>query len=133
MFAKSERGYRLTEKNKRFWSLLILLFSVASIRRKLWRTQCPYKFRKIQHSTRIVKYQFNSKKIIQILQPTEINYFSTHSYIVNISKYFGPLKKKKIFRWRWILKHSWKIWKCRLHHQRSSKKKKMFLKVTIRS
>jgi len=35
VFAKNERGYRLTAINKRFWSLLILLLSVASIRRKL--------------------------------------------------------------------------------------------------
>ena len=35
MFAKNERVYRLTAKNDRFWSLLILLLSVSSIRRKL--------------------------------------------------------------------------------------------------
>ena len=38
MFAKNERGYRLTAKNNRFWSLLFLLQSVASIRRKLLKT-----------------------------------------------------------------------------------------------
>ena len=38
VFAKNERGYRLNAKNKRFWSLLILLLSVASIRRKLLKT-----------------------------------------------------------------------------------------------
>ena len=38
VFAKNERGYRLTAKNKRFWSLLILLLSVASISRKLLKT-----------------------------------------------------------------------------------------------
>ena len=38
VLAKNERGYRLTAKNKRFWSLLILLLSVASIRRKLLKT-----------------------------------------------------------------------------------------------
>ena len=32
------KGYRLTAKNKRFWSLLILLLSVVSIRRKLLKT-----------------------------------------------------------------------------------------------
>ena len=31
VFAKNERGYRLTAKNKRFWSLLILLLSVAFV------------------------------------------------------------------------------------------------------
>ena len=35
VFTKNKRGYRLTAKNKRFWSLLILLLSFASIRRKL--------------------------------------------------------------------------------------------------
>ena len=34
VFGKNERGYRLTVKNKHFLSLLILLLSVASIRRK---------------------------------------------------------------------------------------------------
>ena len=38
VFGKNERGYRLTAKNKRFLSLLILLLSVASIRRKLLKT-----------------------------------------------------------------------------------------------
>ena len=38
VFAKNERGYRLNAKNKRFWSPLILLLSVASIRRKLLKT-----------------------------------------------------------------------------------------------
>ena len=38
MFAKNERGYRLNAIKKRFWSLLIFLLSVASIRRKLLKT-----------------------------------------------------------------------------------------------
>ena len=38
VFAKNEKGFGLTAKNKRFWSLLILLLSVASIRRKLLKT-----------------------------------------------------------------------------------------------
>ena len=36
VFTKNERGYRLTAKNYRWWSLLILLLSVASIRRN-WK------------------------------------------------------------------------------------------------
>ena len=32
-----------------------------------------------------IKIQFNFKQIIQILQPRVIDYFWTHSYIVNIS------------------------------------------------
>ena len=35
VFAKNEKGYRHMAKNKCFWSLLFLLLSVASIRRKL--------------------------------------------------------------------------------------------------
>ena len=38
VFAKNERGYRLNAIKKRFWSLLILLLSVGSIRRKLLKT-----------------------------------------------------------------------------------------------
>ena len=38
VFAKNERGYRLNAIKKRFESLLILLLSVASIRRKLLKT-----------------------------------------------------------------------------------------------
>ena len=65
-FAKNERGYRLTAINNRFWSLLIFFLSVASIMRKLLKTTHTEessdhkKSRKMQHSTRIVKNQFNS-------------------------------------------------------------------------
>ena len=38
VFAKNERGYRLNAIKKRFWSLLVLLLSVASKRRKLLKT-----------------------------------------------------------------------------------------------
>ena len=38
LFVKNEKGYRLKAKNKRILSLLILLISVASIRRKLLKT-----------------------------------------------------------------------------------------------
>ena len=38
VFAKNETGYRLNAIKKRFWSLLILLLAVASIRRKLLKT-----------------------------------------------------------------------------------------------
>ena len=38
VFAKNERGYRLNAIKKRFWSLLILLLTVASMRRKLLKT-----------------------------------------------------------------------------------------------
>ena len=57
VFAKNERGYRLNAIKKRLLSLLILLLSVASIKRKLLKTSHteitwrPYKFRKLQHTT----------------------------------------------------------------------------------
>ena len=63
VFAKNERGYKLTAKNKRFWSLLILLLAVASIRKKFLKTTFTEE-RSVhtnsencncQHSTRIVK------------------------------------------------------------------------------
>ena len=38
VFTKNERGYRLNAIKKRFLSLVILLLSVASIRRKLIKT-----------------------------------------------------------------------------------------------
>ena len=38
VFAKNERGYRLTGKNDRWQSLLILLLSIPSIRRKIVKT-----------------------------------------------------------------------------------------------
>ena len=38
MLAKKELGYMLMAKDNRFWSLLILLLSVASIKRKLLKT-----------------------------------------------------------------------------------------------
>ena len=49
------------------------------------RTLHPYKFWKLQYSALIVKNQFNSKQIIQLLQPLIADCFSTHSYIVDIS------------------------------------------------
>ena len=42
-------------------------------------------FRKLQHTTRIIKNKFNSKQIIQKLQPIFIDNFSTHSDITDIS------------------------------------------------
>ena len=81
------------------------------------RTQRPYKFGKMQRSTRIVyTNQFNSKQIIQILETVVIDYFSTHLTFHNILIFF-----KNNFRWRLIFEHSWKIWKCRLHYQKSWK------------
>ena len=64
---KNERGYRLTAKNKRFWSLLILFLFVASIRRKLLKTTYTEEriiYKNSEYTIRIVKNQFNFKNII---------------------------------------------------------------------
>ena len=48
VFAKNERSYRNTSKNIRWWSLLILLLSVAPIGRKLLKTTHPKNVASIQ-------------------------------------------------------------------------------------
>ena len=88
---KNERGYRHSAKNNHFWLLLILLLSVASLRRKWLKTthteerSIPYKFRKLQHSTQIIKKINLFPKNIQILQQIIIKKFSMQLYIVDIS------------------------------------------------
>ena len=67
VLAKNERGYRLTSKNIRWGLLPILLLSVLPIRRKLF---IPKNFDSDRN-----KNQFNSKHIIQILQPIIIDFF----------------------------------------------------------
>ena len=87
VFAKNERGYRLNAIKKRFWSLLILLLSVASIRRKLLKTTHTKEHTSIQiqkvatFNSDHKKKQFNFKQIIQILQPIIIDFFPTHLFI----------------------------------------------------
>ena len=82
VFAKNERGYRLKAKNNRFWSLLILLLSVASKRRNLLYT--PYTAERSVHTNSEMydseKNQINVKKFIQILQPIVIDYFGFGQY-----------------------------------------------------
>ena len=92
VFAKNERRYisNYGEKISAFDRNQLLL-SVASKRRKLFETS--YIEERSVHTNSescnfqlgSLKNQFNSKQIIQILQPFIIYYFSTHSYIVNIS------------------------------------------------
>ena len=73
VFAKNERGYRLTAKKKRFWSLLILLLSAASIRRKLVKRLMLKKVAPIQ----IQKIAtFNSdRKIINLIPNKSFRYY----------------------------------------------------------
>ena len=49
-FAKNERGFRLTSNRIRYPSLLILLLSVASMRRKLSKSLTPKSVESIQIS-----------------------------------------------------------------------------------
>ena len=80
VFAKNERGYRLTTNNKRFWSLLILLLLKIELN---WKKRL---IPKNAASTQIQKVaiinpdrknnHFNSKQIIKILQPIIIDFFS---------------------------------------------------------
>ena len=80
VFAKNERGYRLTTKNKRFCCVYKekIVKNVPSI--QIQKVATFNSDRKKNH--------FNYKQIIQILQQIIIDYFSTHSYLVNISWYF---------------------------------------------
>jgi len=71
--------------------IIILLLSVASMRRNLLKTTHT-KERSVHTNSETCnirlgsqKNQFNSKQIIQILQPLIIDNFSTHSYKVNSS------------------------------------------------
>ena len=62
VFAKNERGYRLNAIKKRFWPLLILLLSVASIGRKLLKTSHAEFLASIQIE-KIATYDLDCKKI----------------------------------------------------------------------
>ena len=64
-----------------------------------WRTYCPYKFRKLQYTTLIVKNQFNFKQIIQILQPIVIDYFLR----IRISLIFHNIFANTLFKWSFEL------------------------------
>jgi len=83
----------LFAKNKRFWSLLILLVYVAPMRWKLLKRLMPKNLASMQIQKVTAfnpdhkKYKFKSKQIIEILQPIIIDNFSTHSYIIDISEY----------------------------------------------
>ena len=66
MSAKNEKGHRLMSKNIRWWLLLMLLLSVEE--RNVHRNSegCIFRLGSL-------KNQFNSKQVIQILQPIIIN------------------------------------------------------------
>ena len=61
VFAKNERGYRLTARNNCFWSLLMLLLSVASVRRK-WEKTTHIEERSVHPNSEGCNIQLWSKK-----------------------------------------------------------------------
>ena len=85
---KNEKGpIQVTAKNKRFWSLLILILSVASIRRKLLNTT---------HA-----------------EETEINISKSNSRIIkikNIMKFDLYTNASKISRWLLVVISEWFVW-----------------------
>ena len=84
VFAKNERGYKLRAIDKRFD--LILLLSVASIKRKLLKTTHAEERIAAIQIQKVATYDSDRKQInlipnqiIQILQTIGIDYFSTQS------------------------------------------------------
>ena len=63
MFAKNERGHRLTAINNRFWSLPIFLLSIASIMRKLLKTSHTEERRFLTNSESWFCYDSDRNKI----------------------------------------------------------------------
>ena len=116
---KCLRWYRFTAKNYQWWSLL----SVASIRRKLLKTTLTEE-RSVQTNSESCNIRLRSQKI-NLITNKSFRYYKQYSSIIfrgiRYSKYFWFCLFKIIFRWRWIFVPSWKIWKCRLHYQKSSK------------
>ena len=78
MFAKNERGYRLTAKNYRWWLQLILLLSVASKRRKLVKTTHT-KERSVITKSEICNFRLDRKRII--LSPNKsFRYYNPYNH-----------------------------------------------------
>ena len=71
---KYEKGYRLTAKNERFWSLLILLLSVASIRRKLLKSTYTEERMALQIQ-KVATFNSDRKKN-QIIQKKSFKYYN---------------------------------------------------------
>ena len=62
MFAKNERGYGLTAKNKRFSSLIILILSVPFIENRIYREE----FNGKKCKTAILLYCFHTAGVLHI-------------------------------------------------------------------
>ena len=116
VFAKNERGYKLTAKNKRFWielnwSLLLSLLSVAFIRRKLLTTTHA-KERSVHTNWESCNILLRSK-IINLIPNKSFRYYEQQSSIffrrIHIKCIFHNIYDyvfvKIIFRWRGIFEH----------------------------
>ena len=127
-FVKNERGYRLTSKNYRFWSLLIFLLSVASIRRKVLKTTSTEENIAYIQIQKVAIYDLY-RKIINLISNKSFRYYTTYSHRLSFATFVYSwffiicliLFFKIIFSLHLVFEHSWKIWKCRLHYQKSSK------------
>ena len=95
VLAKNVRGYRHTAKSKRLWSLLIILPSVVSIRRKLLKTTHTERRKKKYYEISTCIYAGFSNSTgnyenVVFLILTGVNVFKSNSQIVkikNIMKY----------------------------------------------
>ena len=82
--------YRLTSKNIRWWSLLILIISVASIRRKLLKTNHTEErtnFRKLQYLTWIFVLYMNKRRLFG----HQVSLALCFCMMVYLSTYANPL------------------------------------------
>ena len=111
---------RLNAIKKRFWSLLILLLFVA-----LKTTHTEERSVHTNSEICIIQLgskntQFNSKQIIQILQTIVIDYFSTHSYKVNIYNVFDLFLKNSPFKLRRLID-----WYIKVYENKSQRRRKV--------
>ena len=105
VFAKNERWFRLMAINNRFWLLLILLLSVASIWRKLLKTSHTEDFLWAKQKERGTSTQrkgdcalsYNGTK-----RATHKNSFKSSA--INGK---GRQEKKKLQKCRWIKEKKW--------------------------
>ena len=71
---EKSKGYNLTAKKKRFWSLLILLLSIASIRRKLLTTNYTEECRVASRQIQKVATFKSDRKIINLIPNKSFRY-----------------------------------------------------------
>ena len=74
LFAKNKRGYKLTAKNKHFWSLLILVLSVVSLRRKFLKTTYTWE-RSVHTNLESCNIRRINCKLINLISSTSFIYY----------------------------------------------------------